>query len=85
MASYLAVKNYNAELLYILFLNQCGSFSKVQKSLVDLEKLASGGHGEHMFVPITVGKEHQTKVLTYIPMCVPIDLCHHLSLFNLFL
>ncbi|PWA71563.1 calcium-dependent phospholipid-binding Copine family protein [Artemisia annua] len=36
---------------------------KVQKSLVDLEKLSSGGHGEHMFVPITVGKDHQTKVL----------------------
>ncbi|GKC54733.1 BONZAI 1-like protein, partial [Tanacetum coccineum] len=36
---------------------------KVQKSLVDLEKLSYGGHGEHMFVPITVGKDHQTKAL----------------------
>nr|GEW49123.1 protein BONZAI 1-like [Tanacetum cinerariifolium] len=36
---------------------------KVQSSLVDLEKLSYGGHGEHMFVPINVGKDLQTKAL----------------------
>ncbi|XP_024969832.1 protein BONZAI 1-like [Cynara cardunculus var. scolymus] len=36
---------------------------KVQKSLVELEKLSSGGEGEHLFVPVAIGKDHQTKVL----------------------
>ncbi|XP_076898136.1 protein BONZAI 1-like isoform X1 [Bidens hawaiensis] len=36
---------------------------KVQKSLADLEKLSSGGQGEHMFVPVSVGKDQQAKVL----------------------
>ncbi|XP_071731805.1 protein BONZAI 1-like [Rutidosis leptorrhynchoides] len=36
---------------------------KVQKSLVDLEKISLNGQGEHMFVPVSVGKDHQTKVL----------------------
>nr|XP_043616447.1 protein BONZAI 1-like [Erigeron canadensis] len=36
---------------------------KVQKSLAELEKLSSGGQGERMYVPIAVGKDHQTKVL----------------------
>ncbi|CAH1423098.1 unnamed protein product [Lactuca virosa] len=36
---------------------------KVQKSLVQLENLFSSGEGEHLFVPINFGKEHQTKVL----------------------
>lgn len=36
---------------------------KVQKSLADLEKLHSTGQGDHLFVPTTVGHDHQTKVL----------------------
>ncbi|KAL7191603.1 hypothetical protein ACSBR2_023641 [Camellia fascicularis] len=36
---------------------------KVQKSLADLEKLCSVGHGEHLFLPTPVGHTHQNKVL----------------------
>ncbi|KAF5957246.1 hypothetical protein HYC85_004471 [Camellia sinensis] len=36
---------------------------KVQKSLADLEKLCSVGHGEHLFLPTAVGHTHQNKVL----------------------
>ncbi|XP_022730554.1 protein BONZAI 1-like isoform X2 [Durio zibethinus] len=35
---------------------------KVQKSLVDLEKLHSGREGEHLFLP-TVGHDYQNKIL----------------------
>ncbi|KAL7191613.1 hypothetical protein ACSBR2_023651 [Camellia fascicularis] len=36
---------------------------KVQKSLADLEKLCSVGHGEHLFLPTAIGHTHQNKVL----------------------
>ncbi|CAI9283700.1 unnamed protein product [Lactuca saligna] len=36
---------------------------RVQKSLADLEKLSSNGIGEKLFIPVTVGKDSQTKVL----------------------
>ncbi|XP_076948306.1 protein BONZAI 1-like [Bidens hawaiensis] len=36
---------------------------KTQKSLAELEKLCSSKQGDNLFLPITVGKDHQTKVL----------------------
>ncbi|KAG6736624.1 hypothetical protein POTOM_060502 [Populus tomentosa] len=36
---------------------------KVKKSLVELEKLHSNGEGENLFLPTTVGHNHQNKVL----------------------
>ncbi|CAA2935223.1 protein BONZAI 1-like [Olea europaea var. sylvestris] len=36
---------------------------KVQKSLADLEKLHSVGMGENLFIPVSVGQNHQSKVL----------------------
>ncbi|KAL2554837.1 DCD (Development and Cell Death) domain protein [Forsythia ovata] len=36
---------------------------KVQKSLADLEKLHSIGMGENLFIPVSVGQNHQSKVL----------------------
>ncbi|CAA3008838.1 BONZAI 1 [Olea europaea subsp. europaea] len=36
---------------------------KVQKSLADLEKLHSVGMGENLFTPVSVGQNHQNKVL----------------------
>ncbi|XP_024976741.1 protein BONZAI 1-like [Cynara cardunculus var. scolymus] len=36
---------------------------KVQKSLAELEKLSSSKQGENLFLPITIGKDPQTKVL----------------------
>ncbi|CAI9780048.1 unnamed protein product [Fraxinus pennsylvanica] len=36
---------------------------KVQKSLADLEKLHSVGMGENLFTPLSVGQNHQNKVL----------------------
>ncbi|XVF49510.1 hypothetical protein PTKIN_Ptkin04bG0018500 [Pterospermum kingtungense] len=36
---------------------------KVQKSLVDLEKLHSGGEGENLFLPTLVGHNYHNKIL----------------------
>lgn len=38
---------------------------KVQKSLVDLEKLHFGGQGENLFLSAAVGHNSQNKVLLY--------------------
>ncbi|KVH99051.1 hypothetical protein Ccrd_022745 [Cynara cardunculus var. scolymus] len=36
---------------------------KVQKSLAELEKLSSSKQGENLFLPITIGKDPQTKAI----------------------
>ncbi|XP_071692312.1 protein BONZAI 1-like [Rutidosis leptorrhynchoides] len=36
---------------------------KVEKSLAELEQLYSSEQGENLFLPVIVGKDHQTKVL----------------------
>ncbi|KAD5507740.1 hypothetical protein R6Q59_031479 [Mikania micrantha] len=36
---------------------------KAEKSLAELEKLSSSKQGESLYLPITIGKDHQTKVL----------------------
>lgn len=38
---------------------------KVQRSLVELEKLYSGGQGENLFLSAAVGHDSHTKVLLY--------------------
>ncbi|KAK9080585.1 hypothetical protein SSX86_000343 [Deinandra increscens subsp. villosa] len=39
------------------------SLGKAQKSLAELENLSYSKQGENLFLPITIGKDHQSKVL----------------------
>lgn len=49
----------NIRILYTCFIR------KVQRSLVELEKLHSGGQGENLFLSAAEGHNSHTKVLLY--------------------